>query len=113
MTRMAFFREGRPESEFIELPGTKLRHAKTLPRIVCADGFSVSVQAGELLYSRPRDDYGPWTHVEVGYPSERPEPWDVWSMLADEPDRPTSTVYGNVPLGLVADLIERHGGERR
>lgn len=111
MSRMAFFREGRPESEFVEFSGG--RYASTLPRIVCADGFSVSVQAGALLYSRPRDDYGPWTLVEVGYPSERPEPWHVWKLLAEDPDRPTGTVYGYVPLRLVEELIERHGGERR
>lgn len=40
------------------------------PVIECADGFTMSVQAGIYLYCEPRDDYGPYSAVEVGYPSE-------------------------------------------
>lgn len=86
------------------------RFANILPRIECADGFSLSVQAGSLLYSAPRDDAGPWVSVEVGFPSERPEPWDEWSTYAEEADRPTGTVYGYVPFSMVEALIESHGG---
>jgi hypothetical protein len=34
-------------------------------QIVCADGTRFSVQAGEFVYCTPRDNVGPWTHVEV------------------------------------------------
>ena len=90
-------------------------------RITCADGFSLSVIAGYGTYCSPRpgdddgvaEDYsGPYTLVEVGYPSQRPEPWDGrWSERCDDPEEPTSSVYGYVPVEWVRDLIESHGGE--
>ena len=43
---------------------------KTRPRIFCNDGFSLSVQASRDHYSIPRNNEGPYTHVEVGFPSE-------------------------------------------
>lgn len=37
-------------------------------RIVCKDGTSLSVQANEYVYCAPRDNYGPYYEVEVGFP---------------------------------------------
>lgn len=82
---------------------------RPMPRIVCIDGFDLSVQVGSAMYCTPRTDTGPWSHVEVGYPSA-PEP--ALMEYAEEPDRPTSTVYGWVPVELVESIIERHGGAR-
>lgn len=89
--------------------------------ITCADGFKLSVVAGWGMYCEPRpgssrsdvsDRYdGPFWEVEVGFPSERPEPWDEWSQWAESPDDPTGTVYGWVPVEKVRELIESHGGE--
>ena len=47
------------------------------PRIVCADGFTLSVQASNGHYCSPRVDYSEhYETVEVGYPSSRPpETW--------------------------------------
>jgi len=42
------------------------------PRIVCADGFSMSVQAHESSYCTPRQAEGPHTHMEGGFPSSTP-----------------------------------------
>jgi hypothetical protein len=84
------------------------------PLTHCEDGFSVSVQASEYHYCSPREDGYPlhmYDTVEVGYPSERPEPWEKWQTYTSEPDRPTDTVYGWVPLEMVLALIESHGGE--
>lgn len=33
--------------------------------ITCGDGTVMSVQAGRYHYCEPRDNVGPWTHVEV------------------------------------------------
>lgn len=91
--------------------------------IRCADGYELSVIAGEGTYCSPRPDRygvlgdapgdypGPYTAVEVGFPSVRPEPWESWSDLAEDPDTPTETVYGYVPVELVRDLVAAHGGE--
>lgn len=97
--------------------------------ITCVDGFALSVIAGRGTYCTPRPDWpfeggtsadysGPYTHVEVGFPSERPEPWEpvdgpeCWQRYAEDPEEPTETVYGYVPVALVRHLIELHGGER-
>ena len=76
-------------------------------RIRCADGLSLSVQSGRGNYCSPRDDVGPWWDVEVGFPSERIE---QFMQYAEDADKPTKTVYGWVPLTLVAEVIAEHGG---
>lgn len=80
------------------------------PRIRCDDGFSVSVQAGEWAYCLPRDNDGPYTHFELGFPNQ---PDDLIQPYAEEPDRPTGTVYPMVPLETVLALIAKHGGRAR
>jgi len=78
-------------------------------RITCADGFSLSVQANYGAYCSPRTNIGPWSKVEVGFPSEKP---DLIMQYAEDERRPTDTVYGYVPINLVEQLIEQHGGMR-
>lgn len=78
-----------------------------LPAIECADGFRMSVQASENHYCSPRDAFGPWTHLEVGFPSQV-EPL-LWPY-AESPGEWTDTVYIRVPIELVAAVVELHGG---
>lgn len=87
-------------------------------RVVCADGFAVSVQAsgwhyandshpsGEAAYWRLGDEEPtyPFTTFEVGYPTTDPEPADVW----DEYE--SGGVWAWVPRQVVADLLDAHGG---
>ena len=107
-------------------------------RIVCADGESLSVQAGSYLYSTPKDNEGPYTEVEVGFPSVNPPyTWAPYfegnfpkphgllyrmiskllsvipgvSMPDPEEDDPTGSVYCYIPVTLVREFIEAHGGE--
>lgn len=111
---------------------------RVAPRIVCKDGFSLSVQASNghhcedangsvEHYWRGTTPALPFSSVEVGYPSERPEPWhctawhDGWDRHEDHPvcdgwekrseDEDGGGVYSYVPVQVVRDLIERHGGE--
>ena len=77
------------------------------PRITCNDGFSVSVQAGRANYCSPRDNAGDWNKFELGYPSEAD---DLIQEYAEEPNNPTQTVYGWVPMNVVVALLEKHGG---
>jgi hypothetical protein len=76
-------------------------------RIECKDGFSMSVQASETVYCDPRDDVGPYTHVECGFPSEYEE---LIIAYAEARHEPTKTVYGWVPVGIVTTVIAKHGG---
>jgi len=80
--------------------------------VQCQDGFKMSVVAGGGTYASPREGGGPYAAVEMGFPSQRPEPWAVWQELAESPETPTETVYGWVPVETIQALIELHGGER-
>lgn len=77
------------------------------PRIQCSDGFSMSVQARDGCYCEPRNDAGPWSAVEVGFPSEREGLLMEW---AEDAERPTETVYGWVPLHIIKAVIALHEG---
>lgn len=75
--------------------------------IKCADGFTMSVQASRGNYCSPRNDSGPYDSVEVGFPSS----FDVYlHQYAEDPDKPTDTVYGWVPADTVIMCIDAHGG---
>jgi len=83
------------------------QYLDTAPRITCADGFSMSVQTGPAAYCQPRDGFGPWNKVEVGFPSAAEPALMEW---AEEPNHPTGTVYGYVPVKVIASVIDAHGG---
>ena len=76
--------------------------------VVCKDGFTMSVQAGETQYCHPRETGADkYTEVEIGFPN-RPE--DLILEYAENGDRPTETVYAYVPASLVTLVIAKHGG---
>lgn len=78
------------------------------PRVVCADGFVMSVQASDGNYCSPRTtDSDHYASVEIGYPSEASE---IINQYAEDPESPIDTVYPYVPVEVVDELIESHGG---
>jgi hypothetical protein len=83
------------------------RPERIIGRVVCADGFALSIQASSVHYCQPRDDYGPWHCVEVGFLSARVE---ALMPFADGEYEPTKNVYGYVPVKIVAEIIAEHGG---
>jgi len=105
-----------------EIVNTNRKPAEPAKEVICKDGFRISVQASRYHYCLDALGYRPdfldhapatlpFTAVECGFPTERPEPWSTWEEYADDAGEPTGTVYWFVPVSLVADLIERHGGE--
>jgi hypothetical protein len=77
-------------------------------QVICADGFTMSVQAFDGGYCTPRiNGADKYEEVEVGYPSKPEELLMDW---AEEPDKPTQTVYGYVPVQVVTNVIAKHGG---
>lgn len=76
-------------------------------RVVCADGASVSIQAGVGIYCTPRDNRGPYSHVEAGFPSVPPPA--SWREYADGPPE-EAEVYGYLPWSCVDEFISAHGG---
>lgn len=101
------------EFEFTTMLGGMERYTGSspspiFPRIICADGFSMSVQGHYGAYSYPRDDFAEgYSEVEVGFPSALEE---LLMPYAELPETPTETVYGFVPVELVETVIEKHGG---
>ena len=82
-----------------------------LPKIVCKDGFSLSVQASRYHYCNPRaNEMENYYEVEVGFPARREE---LLMPYAEDPDNPTGTVYSYVPVKLVETIVAAHGGVER
>ena len=90
-------------SEFFKKAG-----ATRNKRVICADGFEMSIQAHFGAYCSPRiDNAEKYTSVEIGFPSQK-EPMLI--DFADEPSNPTETVYGYVPVQIVTNVLAKHGG---
>ena len=75
----------------------------------CKDGFTMSVQGSEHNYSCPRRDVEAtqYSEMEIGFPSQE-EPLIL--EYAEQPEIPTGTVYGYVPVDLIQKVIDKHGG---
>ena len=78
-----------PAEEYSSL--VNLMATSRLPRIVCNDGFSLSVQVGYSLYSKPKKVAKRYSEVEIGFPSE-PESLiaeyaDDWEVQGDDDPR--------------------------
>lgn len=78
------------------------------PRVRCADGYTVSVQAGKCLYSEPKEDVDAYTTVEMGFPSKVDEAILPFGEDREHPEK--SDVFGYVPVEIVDRLLDAHGG---
>lgn len=86
--------------------GTKYEHVR--PHVICKDGFTISVQASKSHYCTPRIDGAvKYETVELGFPNIEDS---LIIDYAEENERPTDTVYGYVPVHIVNELVEKHGG---
>lgn len=75
-------------------------------RIICNDGFSMSVQGGtQFHYCEPRAKVNQYECVEIGYPSEK----EILIMAYSE-DSDWQSVYPMVPIGVVERVVEKHNG---
>ena len=79
--------------------------------ITLKSGFTVSVAASERNYCHPRAEISDcpegFESVELGFPSASDDLIMEW---AEDKSKPTETVYGWVPAGIVKALIMKHGG---
>ncbi len=92
-----------------------LKHMTTssrLPHVVCVDGFTMSVQVGYSLYSKPKKVAKRYSEVEIGYPSEHEPLLEEWAetIFEDGSIDYTNTVYPYVPVKIVDKVLKRHGG---
>jgi len=83
-----------------------------LPKIICSDGFEMSVQVGFSLYSTPKKVAKRYSAVEIGYPSEHEPLIEEWAETFHQEDKTdyTDTVYPYVPVKIVDKVLKKHGG---
>jgi len=77
-------------------------HKELAPIVKCKDNVTLSVQASEFHYSSPRDNYGPYTEVEVWCVRDAAEVTE-FDYSDDDP-----SAY--VPIEQVVQFIDNHGG---
>ena len=86
------------------------RQVKTVPKLVLNDGTTMSVQASSFHYCNPRNDYGPYHEVEVGYVEDK----DGNAVVFETPNYKCSgrwsDVYSFIDTHVLMDFIEIHGG---
>lgn len=94
------------EGSVISLLDYEFKHV--LPNLQCADGSTLSVQASENHYCSPRTNTGPYRSVEVYLvritSGEIP---DAWYECRDTDDHDP---FAYIPINLVVELIDAHGG---
>ena len=86
-----------------------------LPKIVCVDGFEMSVQVGFSLYSTPKKVAKRYSAVEIGFPSEHEPLIEEFAETFYKEDGEdvtdyTDTVYPYVPVRIVDKVLKKHGG---
>lgn len=92
-------------------PARRSANVKLIPRMVCMDGFSLSVQASEIHGCVPQRRDGPYSHVECACPSE-PVPALMPYLLPEEGVSPVQSVYRRVPVEVLQLVLGSHGGLR-
>lgn len=82
------------------------------PQIVFNNGGKVSIQCGSGFYCTPRNDQGPYTEVEVGFPSrDTVIPESLLKYIEQSgSDNPHENVYPYVPAKIIKELIDANGG---
>lgn len=74
----------------------------TAPILKCKDGTTASIQASRFHYSTPREDFGPYTEVEV---------WCITGATkVTEFDYSEEDPSAYVPIEQVVQFIDNHGG---
>ena len=81
-----------------------------LPKIVCVDGFKMSVQVGSSLYSTPKKVAKRYSAVEIGFPSEHEPLIEEFAERVEDEIDYTDTVYPYVPVKIVDKVLKKHGG---
>ena len=81
---------------------TGLWHKDVAPQLKCKDGTTLSVQASKYHYSSPREDFGPYSEVEVW--CIKPECEVIEFEYSD------SEPSAYVPIEQVVQFIDNHGG---
>jgi len=71
------------------------------PRLKLGNGHTISVQASRTHHCEPRNDYGPYSEVEISFNGKAPRYLTPYQ---------NDTVHSYVPVQLITRLIEENGG---
>ena len=82
---------------------------KVIPRLHCADGLTLSVQASDFHGCEPKNLTGPYSAVECALPSQKVNDLMPY-LIPEEGISPEQGIYPFVPVSLVAKIINDHGG---
>jgi len=82
---------------------------KALPRLVCSDGFTISVQASDFHRCEPMNVTGPYSSVECAFPSRKTDKLMPY-ICEEEGIEPEQSCYHFVPVEIVVTIINDHGG---
>lgn len=88
-------------------PKNVIEYKTRTPTIYCNDGTHLSVQTGEFNYCDPKTNTGPWTEVEVGFPSRE---FESLKLYEESNYSDNSGIYGYVPIEVIVDIINECGG---
>ena len=78
-------------------------------KVICKDGFEMSVQANRMAYCHPRETGAEsYDSVEVGYPKPHEEILARYAEISPQMDH--SGVYPWVPAHVVTMICAKHGG---
>ena len=81
------------------------------PRVICNDGFSLSIQASNAHYSEPNENAkSDYKAFELGYLSQREEELNQYIEMWCNEEEYEKAVYAYVPKKVVESLLEKHGG---
>lgn len=113
-------------NEFMELTEQELQgspggweYRPLRPSMVLEDGTVLSVQASDTHYCSPRENTGPYTMVEIGFPKKSISEGSVMiqQVLIDELmpfaeplGDGISGVFGYVPVDVLEQVITSRGG---
>ena len=81
-------------------------------RVKCNDGFAMSVQASSEHACTPRNDTGPYTAVEVGYPNEMDPLLMPYCDALSKDAEFVPPLYVNVPTRVIRAVVHAHAGLR-
>jgi len=96
------------EANWIRAYIREWRGFRVAPQIQLADEEEISIQASRFHYCLPREGKVEWTHVECGFPTFNPG--EAMMEYAEDAENPRGTVYPYVPIEVVVDEINAHGG---
>jgi len=77
------------------------------PKMICNDGFEMSVQGSQGHYCEPRETQDWYSEMEIGFPNKEEQ---LILEYAEQKEFPTDTVYGYVPCEIIQKVIDKHGG---